>query len=259
LTTHTLFDYGAERYRQYRPTYPAGFFRAFANRCTNHRQVWDCGCGNGQASVALAKQFERVIGTDASAAQIGQALPHPRVSYRVASASHSGLEPASVDAVLVAQAIHWFAGNSFNAEVQRVARPGAVMAWIGYGPLQIEHQPLQQLVANFYGTTLKSWWAPERRWVDRGFAGLPFPGEEWPFPSNHWLQRHWTLEDLLGYLSTWSAVTTAADQGQQLLHPLAQDLAASWPGQGNDRLLVRWPFIGRWGQISPAGRNLCRN
>jgi len=250
VTGQTLFSNGADRYRQYRPTYPPSFFLEFANRCADHQQAWDCGCGTGQASLALADPFERVIATDVSAAQIAQALPHPRVSYRVAPASPSGMEAASVDAVLVAQAIHWFAGEAFNAEVQRVARPGAAMAWIGYRPLQIDHQQLQQLLEHFYGTTLEPWWAPERRWVERGFAGLPFPGEEWPFPSDQWLERHWSLRDLLGYLSTWSAVSTAKRHGHHLLEPLAQALAAIWPGQGEEPLVVRWPFIGRWGQIS---------
>jgi len=72
-----------------------------------------------------------------------------------AQADSVPLEPASVDGVLVAAAVHWFAGEAFNAEVRRVARPGAVMAWIGYLPLRLQQPDLQRQLDHFYGTTLE--------------------------------------------------------------------------------------------------------
>lgn len=134
LGQHHLFSQVADRYASHRPTYPQGFFSDLAARCADRALAWDCGCGNGQASLALADHFAQVIATDASAQQIQQARPHRRVSYRTASATASGLEDGSVDAILVAQAVHWFAGEAFNTEVRRVAKPQALMAWIGYLP-----------------------------------------------------------------------------------------------------------------------------
>ena len=55
----------------------------------------------------LAKRFDRVVATDASAEQIAHATSHARVSYGVARADESGLNDASVDLVTVAQALHW--------------------------------------------------------------------------------------------------------------------------------------------------------
>ena len=55
-------------------------------------RVWDCACGTGQASVALAEHFESVIATDASPQQIAAAAPHSHVTYRVAKADDSGLD-----------------------------------------------------------------------------------------------------------------------------------------------------------------------
>lgn len=246
-----LFGAVSRDYAIHRPSYPDHFFEAFASRCPARERVWDCGCGSGQASIALAQHFDQVVATDASAAQLQQAQPHARVTYAEAAAQASGLEPKSVDGVLVAMAVHWFAGDAFNAEVRRVARAGAVMAWIGYRPFQLPLPALQTLIDHFYGSELAPWWPPQRRWVDQSYAGLPFPGEEWAFPDDLWIERQWTLNDLLGYLSTWSAVEQARRHGSDPLATLVEPLRGAWPKRGEQRLLVRWPFMGRWGLISP--------
>lgn len=247
---YELFGAVSQAYAAHRPSYPDHFFTAFAERCPSHQRVWDCGCGSGQASLTLAQHFDQVLATDASAAQLEQAQPHPRITYSQASAWASGLEAASVDGVLVAAAVHWFAGDAFNTEVRRVAKAGAVMAWIGYLPLQLTSEVLQTCLDRFYATTLEPWWPHERRWVDQRYAGLPFPGEEWPFPQDLWIERQWSLDDLAGYLGTWSAVETARRAGVDPLPELVDTMRALWPGHGHQRLLTRWPFMGRWGVIT---------
>jgi SAM-dependent methyltransferase len=239
----------AADYAAFRPTYPPAFFAAFARRCAARNVVWDCGCGNGQATLDLAAQFARVEASDASGAQLAQAVRHPRIRYRQAPAQASGLAGASVDGVLVAAAIHWFAGPDFTAEVRRVARPGAAMAWIGYLPLRLDCAPLQARLDRFYDADLAPWWPPQRQLVDRAYADLEFPGREWPFPRELWIERHWDLARLLGYLGTWSAVQAAREQGVEPLAELGRELAGHWPEQGATPLLVRWPFMGRWGRI----------
>jgi len=86
--------------------------------------------------------------------------------------------------------------------------------------------------------------------VDQSYAGLPFPGEEWPFPTDQWIERHWNLSDLLGYLASWSAVSNARRSGVDPLQGLAAELQRDWPGDGVEALQVRWPFMGRWGVIT---------
>jgi len=217
--------------------------------------VWDCGCGNGQASVALAQRVEHVEATDASAAQLAMAVPHPRVHYRPASATSSGLPAAAVDGVLVAAAIHWFAGEAFNREARRVCRAGAVMAWIGYLPPRLEVPALQDLLDQFTEDTLGAWWPPQRRWVDECYAGLPFPGTEALFPQDLWIERRWTLTELLGFVGTWSAVQRCREAGQDPLPPLEAELRRHWPEGGQGVVHLRWPFMGRWGVVQQAGQD----
>jgi SAM-dependent methyltransferase len=237
----------AAAYARHRITYPAGFYDAFLARLPTNPLVWDCGCGSGQASVDLADAGARVIATDASDAQLAAASPHPRIRYLQADATASGLADASLDGVLVAAAVHWFAGEPFNAEVRRVCKPGAVMAWIGYLPLQLPEARLQTPLDAFHQGTLAAWWPAERLWVEQSYAGLTFPGEEWPFPTGLWIERYWTLSELIAHIGTWSAVQRSREAGIDLLPALQAELAALWPDIGRAPLPMRWPFMGRWG------------
>src|SRR2546426_10335114 len=65
---------------------------------------------------SLADRFARVIATDASAEQIAQAAPHPKVGYRCAPAETSGLPNGAVDLAVAAQAVHWFDLARYYAE-----------------------------------------------------------------------------------------------------------------------------------------------
>jgi SAM-dependent methyltransferase len=250
-----LFGAVAADYARFRLQYPPAFLGLFAARCPRRpgeprpELVWDCGCGSGQAATALAEHVGAVIATDASAEQLAAAFPHPRVTYRRASAESSGLPAQSVDGVLVAAAVHWFAGEAFNAEVRRVARPGAVMAWIGYLPVRLPSPELQRWFERFYGQDLEPWWPPQRRWVDASYAGLDFPGREWPFPGGLVIERRWDLTAFLGHLGTWSAVGCARRNGHDPLIEAAGELREIWPGGGREPLPLQWPFMGRWGVI----------
>ncbi len=244
-----LFGAVAGDYARFRLTYPPEFFERFAQRSPGRGLVWDCGCGTGQASLALAEHFQTVWATDASAAQLAAASPHPRIRYHQAPAEASGLAKAGADAVLVAAAVHWFAGAAFNAEVRRVSRAGAALAWIGYLPVRMPTTALQQWFERFYGHTLGPWWPAERRWVDAAYAGLPFPGREWPFPQDLVIERHWDLAMFLGHLGTWSAVQRAREGGLEPLRAARAELEALWPGGGASPVALRWPFMGRWGEV----------
>ena len=101
-------------YVRHRPLYPRELI-AFLAGLGGRRLAWDCATGNGQAAIALAGHFDRVIATDASSAQIEAAIAHPDVSYHVATAEESGLTADSADLVTVGQALHWFDTGRFFA------------------------------------------------------------------------------------------------------------------------------------------------
>src|SRR5262252_3616974 len=129
---HDHFSAFASRYADFRPRYPAAIFDYLTTIVPRKSLVWDCACGNGQATVDLAERFDRVIATDASKEQIASATPHPNIEYRVAPAECSGLAAGSIGLVTVAQAIHWFDFERFYAEVNRVLIDNGLIAVWAY-------------------------------------------------------------------------------------------------------------------------------
>src|SRR6266542_6992666 len=91
------FSKHSEQYAQYRPQYPDEIYAYLASITPGHSLAWDCGTGNGQAAVGLAKYFDKVLATDASAEQIAHAYANPKVDYHVEPAEHTSLDDCTVD------------------------------------------------------------------------------------------------------------------------------------------------------------------
>jgi SAM-dependent methyltransferase len=215
--------------------------------CHERRGAWDCACGNGQATLALAERFDSVIGTDASPQQLAAAPPHPKVTYRVARAEESGLESKSADLVTVAQALHWFDLDAFYAEVNRVLRDSGVLAVWTYGTLHVEGVGIDSLVQEFYHDTVGPYWPAERDLVDDGYRGLAFPFLEIA-PPPFSMEEQWERPHLLGYLRTWSATARyVAQTGLDPVVALEEKLAPAWADPHSPRK-VTWPMALRVGR-----------
>ncbi len=237
----------ASVYSEFRPTYPDTLLDYVAGLCTRRELAWDCACGSGQATVGLVERYDRVVAVDASAKQIAAATPHPRISYREGRAEASGLAAESVDLVVVAQALHWFDLKRFYAEVQRVLRPGGVLALWSYGALQVEPPEADRLVQRFYRETVGPFWPPERTLVEEGYRGLPFPYPDIPPPVFR-MQQQWPLPRLLGYVRSWSATGRYVEQhGSDPVAALEPQLGSVW-GQPSTERLVEWPLTLRVGR-----------
>lgn len=209
--------------------------------------VWDCGTGNGQAARDLARYFDRVIATDGSPEQIAHAAPAGNVEYRVAPASASGLEAHSADAVTVAQALHWFAEDSFYKEVRRVTVPGGLVAAWCYGSCHAGAD-VESILREFEDDTLARYWRPERRYVVDGYRHLPFPFVDLPAPPLE-LRVRWNLRQLIGYLNTWSAVDAfRRAHGKDPVAPVVERLANHW-GDPEEQREVTWPLGLRLGRV----------
>jgi SAM-dependent methyltransferase len=217
----------AARYAAYRPHYPPALIDALAERCPRRELAWDVGCGNGQLSVALAGPFARVIASDPAQAQLAAAPAHPRIEYVCATAEHSGLPADCADLVVSAQAAHWFDWPQFVAEVERVARPGALVALVSYGIIELEGEANQ--VVQLYRERVRTYWPPERAHVENGYRDLSWPWPEVAAPALAMTAR-WTRDELVGYLSTWSAtVKLVQTEGTAPFDAFSARLAAVWP------------------------------
>lgn len=243
---HDHFSHVAARYAGFRPRYPAALFDYLATVTPRESVVWDCAAGTGQASVDLAERFKRVIATDASREQIAAATPHPKVEYRVAVAEESRLPDGAAGLITVAQALHWFKLDRFYAEARRVLKSGGVLAAWAYGMNEVEGEGVNELVREFYSNIVGPYWPPERKQVEEGYRTIEFPFKEIE-PPRFQMEARWTLEQLLGYFSTWSATNRFIKaNNRNPLEPLSAELAKVWGDPAAARR-VMWPLAMRVG------------
>ena len=237
LTFKDHFSGHAGAYAESRPRYPGALFDFLATLCERRDRAWDCATGSGQAAFELAGRFRHVLATDASAAQIDAAADIEGVEFRVAAAERSGLEDASVDLITVAQALHWFDISAFFEEAERVLRPGGVLAYWCYGFCETG-DACDELLTALY-EYVDDYWPPERRIIERQYADVRPPGPVLPVPE-FCMEQDWSVEQMLGYLATWSACQRfRAGTGRDPLAPFADELRACW---GENSRRVRWPL-----------------
>lgn len=234
----------AATYARFRPRYPEGLFYWLAQVAPGRELAWDCATGSGQAAAGLAAHFDRVVATDASAAQIEAATPLPRVEYRVAPAEASGLLEGSCDLVTAAQALHWFDRPAFYAEARRVLVAGGVVAVWGYQRLRTGEPALDGELDRFHDEVVGPYWPSGRELVESGYRGIDFPFAELRAPAFA-IEARLDLEALAGYLGSWSATERYRTAlGSDPVSPFVAALAPAW---GAARP-VRWPIALRAGR-----------
>lgn len=237
------FSAQAAGYAQARPKYPPALFAELARLAPARTLAWDAGTGNGQAAVALADHFDRVVATEPSAAQLAQAVPHPRVEYHRSAETALMLGDGTVDLVTVAQAAHWFDRPVFNAEARRVLRPGGVVALWVYELCHISPE-IDAVLGRFYRGPIWPFWPPERRHVESGYRDFEFPFHELRFPDIA-IEHDWRLGEFAAYLRTWSSVVRFnRETGVDPVTALEAGLAPLW-GAGVRKVI--WPLSGRLG------------
>jgi len=112
-------------YAQYRPTYPKEIFEKIVAEIPNMNSptvVVDIGSGSGQATIKLVDYFDKVIGVEPSQAQIDSAPTHPKIQYICSGAESTTVPDNSANAIIVAQALHWFDLPIFWKEVDRILK-----------------------------------------------------------------------------------------------------------------------------------------
>lgn len=237
------FSGHADSYAAFRPTYPQSLMQFLADCCEQRRAAWDCATGNGQTALALTRFFDRVIATDASAAQIDSAKTHPKVEYRVASAESSGLAAKSIDLITVSQALHWFDIDRFFEEAMRVLVPGGVLSAWSYELCIVEPAVDAQILALYQ--QIDEYWPPERRLVEARYRDIELPMPAIAAPDFE-MSARWTAGEMLGYLRTWSACQRyLRERGVDPVAAVEEPLRALWgPGLRE----VRWPIAVKAGR-----------
>src|SRR3954470_13577831 len=124
----------AEAYERGRPSYPEAAVDLLTRQLdlSAGSTVIDLAAGTGKLTRELVPRFKRVIAVEPLAEMrevLGEQVPNAEVLEGQAEAIP--LADDSADAILVAQAFHWFEGRQALAEAERVLRPagGLGLLW----------------------------------------------------------------------------------------------------------------------------------
>ncbi|MDQ3071375.1 MAG: methyltransferase domain-containing protein [Acidobacteriota bacterium] len=247
LSFRDHFSSSSGAYAQFRPRYPKRLFEWLASESPARDCVWDCATGTGQAAIDLAGYFAIVAASDASAAQLASAAPHPRVAYFRCTAEASALASGVADAVVAAQAVHWFDMPAFFREAGRVAKRGGLVAVWTYGNLRMPAE-VESLFVPFYEDVVGPYWPPERAIIDRGYTDVPMPFAPVVSPELT-IEAPMTLAALAGYISTWSATARYREaRGHDPVPELMERIAAVWGDPVSAKPGV-WPMSVRAGRV----------
>jgi SAM-dependent methyltransferase len=240
------FSKQSDLYLRYRPHYPDELYQYLASLTTGKKLAWDCGTGNGQAAIGIANYYETVVATDPSEQQITNAIPYENVSYSVSKAEQSPLAENSVDLITVANALHWFEFDKFYTEVNRVLKPGGVLAAWAYGNPSHSDR-VDKVITYFHDVVLGDYWLNENRLVEKKYSTVPFPFSELVTPDFK-IKRELSRNDLVGLFHTWSAVQRYKDRnGKDPVALIEKDLDTAWDGGPLPKLFT-------WELVLKAGR-----
>jgi SAM-dependent methyltransferase len=135
------FDLAADEYERTRPSYPPELLELVP--VAAEAEVLDLGAGTGKLTRVLVRRYAFVTAVeplDGMRSILERVVPEARALR--GSAEEIPLADASVDAVFVAQAFHWFDHDRALPEIARVLRPGGVLALVWNGPDESRRSPL---------------------------------------------------------------------------------------------------------------------
>jgi SAM-dependent methyltransferase len=130
----------ADTYSRFRPSYPAQAIDFIMARCALRSEslLVDVGCGTGIASRLFAARAIKVVGIEPNiemrcvAVEATQNVASDlNLTYRPGRAEATGLPTEAADAVLSAQAFHWFEPVATLREFHRILKPPgwAILMW----------------------------------------------------------------------------------------------------------------------------------
>jgi SAM-dependent methyltransferase len=152
------FNRAADVYERVRPGYPreALDWLVLELDLRAGRTVVDLAAGTGKLTRLLVATGARVIAVEPADGMLAVLRSEvPEAEAITGTAEQIPLPDASADALLVAQAFHWFANDRALAEIHRVLRPGGTFAlvWNRRDLTAPAHAALESAMAPWKGDT----------------------------------------------------------------------------------------------------------
>ena len=219
------FGLAAEAYERGRPDYPADALAFLVERLDLRpgRTVADLAAGTGKLTRLLAPTGADVIAVE-PIAEMRAKIEGARVLDGAAEAIP--LADASVDAVTVAQAFHWFRAGEALVEIHRVLRPGGGLALVWN--VRDERDPIHAAVSEILAPLERD--TPRRHRKDWGdvidTSGLFAPTERATFVHEQLVDEDGLVERFTSVSFVAAAPDDTRVQVERDLRAIARDLDA---------------------------------
>ena len=164
------FGAGADDYEKGRPSYPADVVDWIVHRLDLRpgRRVVDLAAGTGKLTRLLVPSGAEVVAVEpVEAMREKLATTAPGVAAIDGTAEDMPFDDASVDAVTVAQAFHWFDAAAALAEIGRIVRPGGGLALV-WNERDVREPWVAELSALIRWDERERWRVPHTLEVDWG-------------------------------------------------------------------------------------------
>ena len=216
------FERAAEEYEHARPGYAEEALDAVG--LPADAVVLDLAAGTGKLTRQLVPRFARVIAVeplDGMRAVLERVVPE--ADALEGTATEIPVEDASVDAVFVAEAFHWFGHADAVHEIARVLRRRGVLAILfNQAEGKVEPPLLQAFRDVIDELALKK--TPEHT-VSSGLWRTAFPGPFEPFTETSFLNRiERDREGMLDAVASWSIVAGLPDDERLALRARLREL-----------------------------------
>jgi hypothetical protein len=124
-----------------------------------------------------------------------------------------------------------------------------VVAAIAYELAEVD-APVDEVVRRFYKGEVGPYWPPDRAHIETGYRNIPWPFEPLEPPiDNVPMVADWTLDQMVGYIGTWSAVVRFRKAtGRDPLPSVRTELEAVW-GEPARAKRVSWPLVLLTGRV----------
>ncbi len=243
------FGAAAAAYADHRPGYPTDALRwAWSAATRPVREVTEVGAGTGAMTRVLLSMGLDVTAfepDDGMLDELGRRVPD--VPRSLARAESLPVDDASADAVVAAQAWHWFDHERAAAEFARVVRPGGVIAlvWNLRDTSVAWAAELARIIGGedamaSLGSSAPS--APSAARPQRGADDYVRLGEQWSTPERaefpHAVEMD--ADGLVALVSTFSYVRLRADA--DTVYAAVRDLVATHPDL-HDRKTFALPYV----------------
>ena len=228
------FSAGADAYRKARPDYAVEAVDALVDRLGigPGTRVVDLGAGTGKLTAQLVPTGADLIAIEPVANMRSHlARDLPSVAVLAGTAERVPLANASVDAVVVAQAFHWFDGPAALREFHRILRPGGGLGLVWNAR---DHTGWAGEVADMvdaYGDAIRR--HETEQWKAAFVDGAGFTSlERFEFPNAQDVDREQVLQRVA---STSFIATLPEPERDALLSRVRTLLAAHLETRGKER------------------------